>query len=55
MIGRRRSPCWALAIALVLQHAETLSTTTLTAPTPASTTVQQLGEFNVAQLQEYET
>ena len=54
MIGRRRSPCWALAIALVLQHAETLSTTTLTAPTPASTAVQQLGEFNVAQLKEYE-
>ena len=54
MIGRRRSPCWALAIALVLQHAETLSTTTLTAPKPATTAVQQLGEFNVAQLAEYE-
>ena len=54
MIGRRRAPCWALALALSLQQAEPLSTTTLTAPTPPASTVQQLGEFNVAQLQEYE-
>ena len=54
MIGRRRAPCWALAIALSLQQCQALSTTTLTAPKPPATTVQQLGEFNVAQLQEYE-
>ena len=54
MIGRRRGPCWALALALSLQHAETLSTTTLTAPKAPAVAQTQLGEFNVAQLQEYE-
>ena len=53
---RRRfaSAGWLIGLALLLQQAETLSTTTLTAPKPASTAVQQLGEFNVAQLAEYE-
>ena len=51
---RRRAPVgWLLSLAL-LQQCQALSTTTLTAPTPPASTVQQLGEFNVAQLQEYE-
>ena len=63
---RRFAPAgWLIGLALLLQQAEPLSktsltaptppaTTTLTAPTPPATAVQQLGEFNVAQLQEYE-
>jgi len=51
MIGRRPVPCW-LAIVLAAHHSQALSTTTLTAPKAPAVT--QLGEFNVAQLQEYE-
>ena len=58
---RRRAPVgWVLSLAL-LQQCQALSTTTLTAPKAPGTAVQapgtavqQLGEFNVAQLQEYE-
>ena len=51
MIGRRPVPCW-LALVLAAHHCQALSTTTLTAPKAPAVT--QLGEFNVAQLQEYE-
>merc|ERR1719487_2501479 len=51
MIGRRPVPCW-LAIVLAAHHSQALSTTTLTAPKAPAVT--QLGEFNVAQLKEYE-
>jgi predicted unusual protein kinase regulating ubiquinone biosynthesis (AarF/ABC1/UbiB family) len=51
MIGRRPVPCW-LAVVLAAHHCQALSTTTLTAPKAPAVT--QLGEFNVAQLQEYE-
>ena len=45
-MGKRRAPVgWVLSLALL--QCQALSTTTLTAP-------KQLGEFNVAQLQEYE-
>ena len=51
---RRRAPAGWISILALLQQCQALSTTTLMAPKAPATAVQQLGEFNVAQLQEYE-